>query len=205
MKQILNSLKNCEAQQLPGKGKANEEDSNVRSIRTKAETDSYQSFVLPHGTERNKWQPALNQAIMRNDNDAVKRFLGRGADVNKPDPKNGFSPIIVAASVGSSSQVFQTILAANPEVNVTAPSGLKLTALSKCALNGDVAGVEMLLRAGAELGSEPYWDHAPYSIVSNVEEWHPKFEEFKKIKAMFDREMEIKRNSVSCSTASVSL
>jgi hypothetical protein len=171
----------------------------VGNAPTSDQVDSFCASTKMNRGERNKWQPSLNQAIVRKDHSTVERLLRKGADINKPDPKDGFYPVVVAASFGSSSQVFHTVLQAKPDVNVTAPSGLRMSAISKCALNGDVDGVKMLLQAGASLGASPFWEHDPYMVVAGVEDWHPKFREYKEIQLILEDAAKLRDDYVALS------
>lgn len=117
-------------------------------------------------------QNALNLAISRKDNNSVERLLRKGANINKPDPSTGLYPVLVAAITGSSTQVFETVLRAKPDLDVTSPSSLKLTSVSHAAIRADVNGVKRLLEEGASLGAAPFWEHPPYTIVAGVEDWN---------------------------------
>lgn len=126
-------------------------------------------------------QNALNLAISRKDKDLVERLLRKGANINSPDPTTGLYPVMVAAITGSSSQAFETILMAKPDLNVTSPPYSGLTSISHAALRADVNGVKRLLQEGASLGAPPFWEHPPYTIVAGVEDWHPHAKAFREI------------------------
>ena len=123
---------------------------------TKGLIDDKPAVSTPHSHEPT---PALIQAVMKSDIEEVRRLVASNCDIDIPNPNNGKTSLMIAATLGYS-DIFNLLLSRSAAVNLKDRIGR--SALHYAVSEGCRTCVTLLLASSANLEDQDVYGDSPF-------------------------------------------